>query len=94
MFAVAQGNGIALAGDEFYMMLGKRLNPLAFGKKFSPPLPPERSEHNLFIQPAAKRRPFFTFGNTSGLLSATILYNYPLNQPALWAEPIGQCVST
>ena len=22
------------------------------------------------------------------------IYNFPLNQPALWAEPIGQCVST
>ena len=22
------------------------------------------------------------------------IYNSPLNQPALWAEPIGQCVST
>ena len=27
-------------------------------------------------------------------VGAAILYNSPLNQPALWAEPIGQCVST
>ena len=43
---------------------------------------------------AAWRLNPFTFGNTSSLLSAAILYNSPLNQPALWAEPIGQCVST
>ena len=57
--------------------------------------PLSASEHTPFIQPAAKRRPLlFAFGNTVCLLSAAILYNSPLNQPALWAEPIGQCVST
>ena len=35
-----------------------------------PPSPLERSEHNPFIQPAAKRRPLFAFGNTVCLMSS------------------------
>ena len=37
---------------------------------FFPHRPFERSEHNPFIQPAAKRRPLFAFGNTVCLMSS------------------------
>ena len=43
---------------------------------------------------AANRQHFILAPTGAFIASAAILYNSPLNQPALWAEPIGQCVST
>ena len=43
---------------------------------------------------AADRQHFILAPTGAFIASAAILYNSPLNQPALWAEPIGQCAST